>query len=141
MARAARRPAASPVIGRLAWVGVAFAAFLLGFGARGLAPRQETVAQAPEIREKIVRVEVPVERVIEKIVHVPVVQRRVVIRYLPQRSAGATGGRTTQQYVTDNRPVQPKVIVERLPEPPATPQVTYTESVRLAEVVSEETQK
>jgi anti-sigma factor RsiW len=76
-----------------AWLRIAAAAALLliGFGlglaaGRGLWPRQVTVTEivrVPEVREKIVRVEVPVvvDRPVVK--HVPVVKQRTVYRPRP----------------------------------------------------------
>jgi hypothetical protein len=109
-------------------------AFALGFGARGLtASRLETVAQTPELREKIVRVEVPVERerVVERTVSVPVVKTRVVNRYLPQESSRAAGSKPALGYGAQTTVLQAGVIVAKAPAPPGLPQVQRRESLRL----------
>jgi anti-sigma factor RsiW len=89
MARiAAERNSRSKVLGPWLRIAAAGALLLIGFGlglaaGRGLWPRQVTVTEivrVPEVREKIVKVEVPV--VVDRPVvrHVPVVKQRTVYR-------------------------------------------------------------
>jgi len=139
LTRAAMRPRVG-VAGRLAWAGLALLAFAIGFGARGLMPSPVPLRESgAQVRGG--RVEVPVyrERVVERIVRVPVVRvRRVYLRAAGLQAA--EGSASPSHHVTLPAPGEterPTVITERLPSPPPLPQVTYSESVRLARLVDE----
>jgi len=142
-----RAPVAAPVMLRratmallphFAWACAVIAAFAVGWHARPVRTVERTV-QVPVVKERVVVREVSVvrERLVRKIVRVPVVLTRVVTRYLPQPS-GATPSPQAVALSLWAVPPQPPIVLEYLPSPEATPQVEYSESVRLAALASDE---
>jgi hypothetical protein len=130
-------------------------AFLLGRGlglreasraepAAQLALAQKAVATpAGTAPERVITREVPVyrthvvyrDRVVRKVVRVPVVRTRTVIRYVSQPPKGVA-----RQGPRAGAP-PPRLTVERLPSPQARPDVGYSESVLLASVATKHTER